>query len=258
MKRLVILIAVAAASVSSAFGQNFAGIGGWPWQLTYVKGITVGNNSSAYLEVNHALTKFSGTTGCNRMFGAVDVQGRRLDFSNIGTTKMACRDPRARRVETVLVKALEKVDRYRQHANILELYDRDRLVLKFAVPIVPPADSEDPISLEDRKWTLDSIGSDPATKLGKTAFLVFDKTKQSAGGNSSCNVFGGSYTTKGSALKIAEVVSTMRACIEDERMSIERQFLDGLQKANRYEIAKGKLMLYRDKRLLLTFVGERK
>ena len=256
MKRLIILIAFAAASVSAAFGQNLERMGTSQWKLTQVEGISVGNNSKAYLELNQGQTRFTGNTGCNRMFGTVDVQGRRLDFSNIGTTKMACIDPRAGRVETAFVKALENVDRYRERANTLELYDRNRLVIKLAATKLPQQD--DRVSLEDRKWILDSIGSDPASKLGRTAFVVFDKTKQSAGGNSSCNVFGGSYTTKGSTLKITEVVSTMRACVEDERMSIERQFFDGLEKANRYEIAKGKLMLYRDKRLLLTFVGERK
>jgi heat shock protein HslJ len=50
----------------------------------------------------------------------------------------------------------------------------------------------------------------------------------------------------------------MRACIEDERMKIERDFLDGLEKANRYEIQREKLMLYQSNRLLLTFKGEAK
>jgi heat shock protein HslJ len=50
----------------------------------------------------------------------------------------------------------------------------------------------------------------------------------------------------------------MRACIEDERMKIEREFLDGLENANRYEIQRDKLMLYQNNRLLLTFSGERK
>ena len=37
------------------------------------------------------------------------------------------------------------------------------------------------------------------------------------------------------------MISTMRACIEDERMNVEREFKNGLQKANRYEISKGKI-----------------
>ena len=170
---------------------------------------------------------------------------------------MACIEPRASRVETEFVKALENADRFRERGNSLELYDRNRLMMRLsAVNNLPPQDSI--VGLEDRKWVLDAIAGTSVGKLGRTAFILFDKQKLSAGGNSSCNVFGGSYTSKGGTLKITDVVSTMRACVEDERMSIERQFLDGLQKVNRYEIGKDKLMLYRDKRLLLTLNGERK
>lgn len=115
-----------------------------------------------------------------------------------------------------------------------------------------------PISLEDRRWTLDSIGGKPVSEIGRTAFLNFDKAKQSAGGDTSCNVFGGNYTTKGSTLKFSGLFSTMMACLEDDRMTIERDYLDALEKVNRYEIANGKLMLFQDKRLLLTMKGERK
>lgn len=244
---------IAAATVAT-FAQADR-IGTRQWKLVSVDGLNVGSASNAYLELNPAQSRFTGNTGCNRMFGSVNVQGRRLDFSNIGTTRMACVEPRARRVETAFVKALENADRFRERGNSLELYDRNRLVIRLSsVTKQPPQEAI--VRLEDRKWVLDAIEGKPVGKLGRTAFIVFDKQKQSAGGNSSCNVFGGSYTTKGSTLRITDVISTMRACVEDERMSIERQFLDGLQKTNRYEIEKEKLMLYRDKRLLLTLKGE--
>ena len=87
---------------------------------------------------------------------------------------------------------------------------------------------------------------------------MFDPAKRSAGGDSSCNVFGGSYSAIGNTLKLTEIVSTMRACIEDDRMLIERQFLDALRATNRYEIERGKLMLYQNRRLLVTLNGEAK
>ena len=255
MKTLGLLVLMAASAVAS-FAQADR-LGTRQWKLVEVDGMNVGTSSKAYLELNRDQTRFTGNTGCNRMFGSVDVQGRRLDFSNIGTTRMACIEPRARRVETAFVKALENADRFRERGNSLELYDRTRLMMRLsAVKDLPSQDGV--VEIEDRKWVLDAIAGTSVGKLGRTAFIVFDKQKLSAGGNSSCNVFGGSYTSKGSALKITDVVSTMRACIEDERMSIERQFLDGLQKASRYEIGKNKLMLYREKRLLLTFIGEAK
>ena len=56
----------------------------------------------------------------------------------------------------------------------------------------------------------------------------------------------------------AEIVSTMRACVEDDRMTIEREFFEGLRTANRFEIKDERLFLYRGKELLLTLRGEAK
>lgn len=224
------------------------------WKLVQVNNQRV-TTSNAFLEININQTRFMGNTGCNRMFGAVSVNGRRVDFSNVGTTKMFCGQPQFNRIETAFVKALENANRYRQVGDTLELLDRNRVTLKFRA--IHKTDDEK-IGLEDKKWMLDAIKGIPVSKSGKTAFVVFDQKRGSAGGNSNCNVFGGSYTASGSTIKITEIISTMRACEEGDRMTIEREFLDGLQKANRYNIENGKLLLYRDKRLLLTLNGEAK
>ncbi len=250
-------MAIILAFAISAFAQ--AGqIGVRQWKLVQLNGENIAN-TAAYLELNAENTRFSGNAGCNRMFGAVDVQRDRVDFLNIGTTKMACADRRAQRVETDFVRTLENVNRFERRGNSLQLYVRRRMVMKFtALTKQAPEDPADRIRLEDKKWTLEAINGVSVSKLGRGAFVAFDKGKGSAGGNSSCNVFGGSYTAAGDSLKITEVIATMRACIEDERMTIERQFLDGLETTNRYEIRDGKLHLYQNKRLLLTLNGEAK
>lgn len=258
MKQLLILIAIVTVVAASALAQ--AGqIGVRQWKLVQLNGVNVSDSSPAYLELNAAQSRFTGNAGCNRMFGVVSVRRNRVDFSNIGTTKMACADRRTHRLEADFVRALERADRFDRRGNALELYVRRRLVMKFVAPTKQrPQDPVDEVRLEDKKWMLDSIKGAPVSKLGRTAFVVFDKAKLSAGGNTGCNVFGGSYAAAGDSLKITEVISTMRACIEDERMKIEREFLDGLEKANRYDIRRDKLMLYQNNRLLLTFSGERK
>lgn len=258
MKKLLIVFAIISASALGALAQGDR-LSTSQWKLVQLHGVRVPNASSAHLELNLNRTRFMGNTGCNRMNGAVAVQGRRIDFSNVVTTRMACVEWRARRVETGFVRALENADRFRQIGNSLELLDRNRVVARLtAMTRQWPDEGDQRVDLEDRKWMLEAIKGVPVSKAGRTAFVVFDRNKQSAGGNSSCNVFGGSYTSTGRTLRITEVISTMRACIEDERMSIEREFLDGLRQANRYDIERGKLMLYRNDRLLLTLVGEAK
>jgi heat shock protein HslJ len=116
----------------------------------------------------------------------------------------------------------------------------------------------DQLRLEDRKWILASLNGSAIPKVEQEAFLVFDPAKGSAGGDTSCNAYGGSYKVNGNKISITQIISTMRACIEDERMNIERGFLDGLRSADRYEIKADELMLYRRNKLMLTFVGRRK
>jgi heat shock protein HslJ len=258
MKRLLILVAIISAFATAAFAQ--AGqIGVRQWKLVQLNGVKVSDSSPAYLELNAEQSRFTGNAGCNRMFGAVTVRRDRVDFSNIGTTKMACADRSAQRLESDFVRALENADRFERRGNSLELYVRRRLVMKFTAPTKQrPQDPVDEVRLEDKKWMLAEIKGTPVSKIGRMAFLVFDEAKGSAGGNTGCNVFGGSYSAVGRTLKLTEVISTMRACIEDERMKIEREFLDGLEKANRYDIQREKLMLYQNNRLLLTFKGEAK
>ena len=229
------------------------------WKLVQVNGQRV-VDSKAFLEINNNRNRFMGNTGCNQMSGGVTVRGRRIDFSNVATTRMFCGQPKVNQTERAYVRALENVDRYRQVRDTLELLDRNRVVLKFTAmhKEYPDNGGAQGTRLEDKKWMLESIAGRKTFKAIDKAFLVFDAEKKSAGGDSSCNVFGGSYSVKGDRLQITDVVSTMRACIEDDRMDTERHFLDGLRATNRYKIENNRLYLYRGEKLLLTLRGERK
>jgi len=224
------------------------------WQLAEINGREV-NNSKAYIEINQ--DKLGGNAGCNRMFGEAEISSKNIKFGKIATTKMFCGRNGAMKLESDFTNALEKVTRFKRSGNNLSLYAGNRLILKFKAA-KSDSDNNSSTKLEDKKWVLESIKTSPVPKVEAAAFINFDKAKQSAGGNTSCNVFGGSYTASGDKIRIYDLISTMRACVEDERMNVEREFKKGLQEANRYEIKNGKLNLYRDKTLLLTFRAENK
>jgi len=229
------------------------------WRLAEMNGRRV-SDSTAYIDISAREKRISGNAGCNRMFGSVTGEAGRIVFSKIGTTKMACPDNKASRTEAQFLKAIQSVNRYRESGETLSLYARNRVVLKFtAVRKLPPEVSTGP-TLESMKWVLEMIGSQRVigAAASKTPFISFDAAKKSAGGDTSCNVFGGTYTSAGDTIAISDIISTMRACVEDNRMEIERQFKDGLEKVNRYEILNGKLTLYGDSQSLLTFRGEAK
>lgn len=234
-----------------------ADIEGNRWMLTHANGRQV-TGALAYFEIEPDSKRFTGSTGCNRMFGTVDVRGQRIDFSGIGTTKRMCKLEPGSVSEIGFVNALDKAARYLRDGNKLNVLDRNgRTILRFIRQIkFPPVEA--PAGLEDKKWVLESIKNRKTLAPIKGAFINFDAGKGSAGGNSGCNVFGGEYTVSGSKIAIREIVSTMRACVEDDRMTIEREFLDGLRTASRFEIKNGRLFLYRGRNLLLTLRGEAK
>lgn len=111
--------------------------------------------------------------------------------------------------------------------------------------------------LDSLKWELVRIdGEDLKLGEGDTPFLSFDKEKGSAGGNTGCNVFGGNYEQTGeNGIRIFDTVSTMRACIEDDRMTVERKFMAALLEADRFEIDGESLKLYKGDALRLEFRG---
>lgn len=254
-KILIGIFTMIAFATTAAFAQ--AGkLGTGPWKLTQLGGKRISADSKAYIELDIGQARFTGSAGCNRMFGSVALNGRNISFSRIGTTRMACVDPEASSIETAFLKALGEATRYRQRNTSLELSGRNGVRLKFNAVRKDEASTGPKASrLEDAKWMLESIGGKRAGKAAEQAFVNFDAEKGSAGGNTGCNVFGGNYSTKDGKLSITDIISTMRACIEDDRMTTERDFLDGLRNAGRYEIKGGKLYLYQGEKLLLTFIG---
>jgi heat shock protein HslJ len=246
---LVIVLAAAAA----AFAQR-AELSGARWQLTHINGQAVSRNK-AFLEFDTGNDRFSGNAGCNSMFGSVAVNGRRIDFGPVGTTRMACSDREATRTESRFITALGRVNRFRRTGANLELLEQGAVLLRFKSV---RGDEENEESLESKKWLLEDLGGRPIRTGGGTPFVAFDAGKSSAGGDTGCNLFGGSYAVSGNTIRIYDTISTMRACIEDERMGIERRFMDALQNTNRFEIRGGDLFLFRNEKLLVKFRGENK
>lgn len=259
MKNLILTFAIIAASGLGVFARADR-VSDIQWTLTYANGREVAN-SRAYFEINTDQTRFIGNAGCNRMFGSVALNDRWITFSNVGTTKMLCKLPDGNVPELVFLNALDKAARYAQLGNTLHIYDRcGRTVMRFKRLVKQPPLNTTPqnIGLDDKKWVLESIKNRKTLVAIKGAFVNFDAQKGSAGGNSGCNLFGGDFLATRSTLKISDIISTMRACTEGDKMDVEREFLDGLRQADRYEIKDGRLILYDGRKLLLTLRGEPK
>ena len=71
--------------------------------------------------------KIQGSAGCNRMSGTYQLDGEKLKFGPLATTRMACP---AMQTETAFLKALEATTRYEVKGSSLTLFGADTAVAR--------------------------------------------------------------------------------------------------------------------------------
>ncbi len=124
--------------VSGAFAQGTARqtaepLEGTQWNLRWVEGATVegGSPRPAYIELDRASHKLSGSGGCNRLMGGYELEGDHLRLTGTARTMMACAG--GMDVEDKLVKALEDVREWKVSGERLELLDgSEKVVARFS------------------------------------------------------------------------------------------------------------------------------
>lgn len=242
---------------AAAFGQRRS-LADTTWKLIEAGGVRV-TRSAAALSFDSTGRSFTGNTGCNAMSGTVDIRGRNIDFGAVRTTKRACKLADGNVGESVVLDGINKTRSFDVRGDTLRLNDRrGRTLLRFTRDD-RMADGGDASRLDDRKWVLEQIKGRQTFVALPYAFLNFDSRKMSVGGDTSCNVFGGGYSVDRDKIRFTDLMSTMRACVEDNsKMVVEREMLAGLRTADRFEIHENRLFLYRGRSLELTFRGERK
>lgn len=110
-------------------------------------------------------------------------------------------------------------------------------------------------SLAGTAWALEKIGGQPIVE-NTVPTLSFGEDGQ-AGGNSSCNQFGGSYEAQAGRLTFGPLMSTMMACLEAGVMEQEAAYLEALSKTTSYSVAGERLTLYDENGAILAeFVKE--
>ncbi len=110
-------------------------------------------------------------------------------------------------------------------------------------------------SLYDTKWSLKKIYADGVVQdVDTKAFIRFDKEKNSAGGNGSCNSFGSTTTINGSSVSLKNIFSTKMFC--EAVQKTEDSFFSQLGKVTTYTIKGKTLQLLADNTVLLEFIAE--
>jgi heat shock protein HslJ len=86
--------------------------------------------NQAHLHLNADGRQATGSDGCNRFFGVYALEGDKLTFGMMGSTRMAC--PHAD-LDRIFYQSLKKTSRYQINGEHLELLQKDKLLLRFRV-----------------------------------------------------------------------------------------------------------------------------
>lgn len=107
-------------------------------------------------------------------------------------------------------------------------------------------------------WRLASLGpagAETGVVAGTTVTLRFGEDDR-ASGSTGCNSFSGTYQVRGDNISFSRLVSTRRACLDQNANEQEQRFLSTLGAANRFRLLTNRLTIYSDRgRSVLNFVN---
>ena len=103
--------------------------------------------------------------------------------------------------------------------------------------------------LAGTEWQLVSLGppgSEANVVAGTTPTVNFGEDGR-VGGSTGCNNYGGTYEVRGDTISIGRLVSTRRACLDQNANEQERRFLAALEAANRFRLSSDRLTIIADR-----------
>lgn len=108
-------------------------------------------------------------------------------------------------------------------------------------------------------WKLVSLGpagAETDVVAGTTVTIKFEEDGR-VGGSTGCNSYGGTYEVRGEAISFGQLVSTKRACLDQNANEQEHRFVAALEMANRFKLSSNRLTIFSDRgRTVLNFVTE--
>ncbi len=206
------------------------------WFLATINGQEVQYDAENFAHLNFdktSMDKVSGNTGCNVLNGTVSVMDKSIKFSNIATTRMACRN----NVEADFLSALNRADSWSIINNVL--------MLKMGSTVLATLNG---VSMENEKlsgnWELTYVSGPKIAFEGlypdKKPNIVFNFGNGNINGNTSCNGFSSKFRIDGNKIKIEDGLQTMMYC----EGGGEEAFKNMLRSTNSYKIENGSLVFY--------------
>ena len=182
--------------------------------------------------------RLSGTTGCNRFFGAYTLDEDALTLQPGGSTLMACFPEALAQQEDTLLGQFSQVTGYRLDADQLTLLNDAGTVL---MTLQPQPQAE----LVGTLWQLTAYNNGRGgvtSLLADTEITATFDADQRLSGSAGCNTYQATYETMDHSLSIGPALSTRKAC-EESILTQELAYLNALQATATYSIQGDRLEL---------------
>lgn len=127
------------------------------------------------------------------------------------------------------------------------------------VTLMLPAPILDQRVLAGTDWRLISLGPAGAETEVVTGTTVTSKFGEDGrvSGSTGCNTYSGTYDVRGDTISFGRLISTRRACLDQNANEQERRFLAALETANRFRLSSNRLTIFSDRgRTVLNFVSD--
>lgn len=135
MKKILFLACLIALTVVACnSSKNMVKLAGVKWELETLDGKEVkiqADKSALSIQFNEAEKRVNGLAGCNRFFGTYEMEGHKLKFSHVGSTRMACPDME---MESAFFQMMDNTDSYEIKNNKLSFMQKNKIVAVFKIP----------------------------------------------------------------------------------------------------------------------------
>jgi len=121
--RAVLSLPDGMAATGCCLGAAPHAIVGRAWRVVDIDGTRVSPGQETP-QLRFEEGRVTGTSGCNRFFGEMNIDGRSLEIGDLGSTRMMCPEP-VMAIEARLLDALQATARYGLDGTLLLLEDAD-------------------------------------------------------------------------------------------------------------------------------------
>ncbi len=214
------------------------------WSITEVSGQKI-TEGDPYIGFDAAAGRVYGNSGCNRILGSYDANGKAgsLPLDKLGSTRMMCPDMST---ERLVLGGLSQVNSFTIKGDVATLADADGK----AVAILQRRCAALRREKLEGSWNIVAIrGEAVPTDLNEQPYIAFDVEKGLISGNDGCNSFSGEFKTDGQAMTLSSVVATLMACPD---VAIEGQVLEAINHVAKFgRMPNGNVGLFDDSDMLL-------